>query len=322
MEMLPTEEEVKEAVFSLNGESACGPDGFTGLFFQSCWEIVKLDVVDMVKAFFVGQELPRFITHTNLILIPKKEQVQSFSDSETNRSQSNFYQQDHLKGKEYYGECITHTGDCQRYKQENQNNKCGGKLDMTKAYDRVSWLFLTKVLRKFGFSESSRGVKQGDPLSPHLFILAAEASSRGLNALYKKPRFVEYGVPKWSSRINHLSYDDDTILFVSADQYSVKLMMRVLNRYEKVSGQLVNWNKSAFYVHEKVQSGLVSRLKQTTGIRQGLFPFTYLGCLIFYSRNKISHYDTVVKKIAQKGECMARETTVIWRKSNTNISWT
>ncbi|XP_060190578.1 uncharacterized protein LOC132619809 [Lycium barbarum] len=80
MEMLPNEEEVKEAVFALNGESACGPDGFTGLFFQSCWEIVKLDVVDMVKAFFVGKELPRFITHTNLILIPKKEQVQSFSD--------------------------------------------------------------------------------------------------------------------------------------------------------------------------------------------------------------------------------------------------
>ncbi|XP_059302336.1 uncharacterized protein LOC132054310 [Lycium ferocissimum] len=55
MEMLPTEEEVKEAAFAVNGESACGPDGFTGLFFQSCWEIVKLDVVDMVKAFFVGK---------------------------------------------------------------------------------------------------------------------------------------------------------------------------------------------------------------------------------------------------------------------------
>ncbi|XP_059310982.1 uncharacterized protein LOC132062424 [Lycium ferocissimum] len=80
IEMLPTEKEVKKAVFALNGESACGPDGFTGLFFQSCWEIVKLDVVDMVKAFFVGKELPRFITHTNLILIPKKEQVQSFSE--------------------------------------------------------------------------------------------------------------------------------------------------------------------------------------------------------------------------------------------------
>ncbi|XP_060211818.1 uncharacterized protein LOC132639385 [Lycium barbarum] len=84
VEMLPNEEEVKEVVFALNGESVCGPDGFTGLFFQSAWEIVKLDVVDMVKEFFVGQALPRFITHTNLILIPKKEQVQSFSDLRPN----------------------------------------------------------------------------------------------------------------------------------------------------------------------------------------------------------------------------------------------
>ncbi|XP_059289496.1 uncharacterized protein LOC132043021 [Lycium ferocissimum] len=84
------------------------------------------------------------------------------------------------------------------------------------------------------------------------------------------------------------------------DSQDLKLMMRVLNRYEKVSGQLINLNKSAFYVHEKVQSGLVSRLKQITGIRQGLFPFTYLGCPIFYSRNRISHYDTVVKKISKR----------------------
>ncbi|XP_060210740.1 uncharacterized protein LOC132637705 [Lycium barbarum] len=135
-----------------------------------------------------------------------------------------------------------------------------------------------------GFFKSSKGVKKGDPLSLTLFILAAEALSRGLNALYKKPRFLEYGMTKWSPRINHLSYVDDTILFVSADQYSVKLMMRVLNRYVKVSGQLVNLNKSAFYVHEKVQSGLVSRLKQTIGI----------------SRNKISHDDIVVKNITKR----------------------
>ncbi|XP_060182292.1 uncharacterized protein LOC132611952 [Lycium barbarum] len=269
----------------------------------------------MVKAFFVGQELPRFITHTNLILIPKKEQVQSFSDLKrislnnfTNKIISRVLherlvkllpglisenQSGFVKGKSIM-ENVLLTQDIVR--DINKRTKTANIVATIKQLvsSSLEWesTWIYQVIKG--------SFKQGYPLSPTLFILAVEALSRGLNALYKKPRFVEYGMPKWSPRINHLSYADDTILFVSADQYSVTLMMRVLNRYEKVSRQLVNLNKSAFYVHEKVQSGLVSRLKQTTGIRQGLFLFTYLGCLIFYSRNKISHYDTVVKKITKR----------------------
>lgn len=109
---------------------------------------------------------------------------------------------------------------------------------MKKAYDRVSWIFLTKVLRRFEFSEilidrvwrlvannwysvvlngrsydffkSTRGLKQGDPLS-----LAAEALSKGLNKLNNDEEFLGYGLPKWSPKINHLTYADDTILFCS-----------------------------------------------------------------------------------------------------------
>lgn len=44
----PVEEEVKRVVFELNGESASGPDGLTGIFFQSCWDIFGGDVVKMI----------------------------------------------------------------------------------------------------------------------------------------------------------------------------------------------------------------------------------------------------------------------------------
>ncbi|KAK6784876.1 hypothetical protein RDI58_018331 [Solanum bulbocastanum] len=80
MDRTPTEEEIKEAVFSSNSESACGPDGFSGKFFQDCWEIIKKDITQMVIAFFCGWELPRYVTHTNLVLITKKEQVTRFMD--------------------------------------------------------------------------------------------------------------------------------------------------------------------------------------------------------------------------------------------------
>lgn len=71
---------LKKVVFGLNGESTCGPDGFTGHFFQACWEIVGADIVDIVQSFFQGNTLPKSITHTNLVLLPKKEIIQTFSD--------------------------------------------------------------------------------------------------------------------------------------------------------------------------------------------------------------------------------------------------
>lgn len=93
--------------------------------------------------------------------------------------------------------------------------------------------------------------QQGDPLSPTLFVIAAEALSRGLNALNRHEKFKGFGLPKWSTTINHLAYADDTIPFVSAEKKSTKLMNKVLNKYESASGQMINLSKSDFYVHEK-----------------------------------------------------------------------
>nr|XP_016462159.1 PREDICTED: uncharacterized protein LOC107785380 [Nicotiana tabacum] len=80
----------------------------------------------------------------------------------------------------------------------------------------------------FEFFKSTRGVKQGDPLSPTLFILAAEALSKGLNSLNRNPYFCGFGFLKWSPKINHLSYADDTIIFSSSDTTFLRLIMEVL----------------------------------------------------------------------------------------------
>lgn len=80
LDIMPSKEEAKNVVFNLSGDSASGLDGFTGLFYQHCWDIVDDDVWKLVSIFFEGNTLPKSITHTNLVLLPKKNDPLSFFD--------------------------------------------------------------------------------------------------------------------------------------------------------------------------------------------------------------------------------------------------
>lgn len=73
-------EEVKATVFSLEGASSGGPDGLNGKFYQYFWEIIKEDVLSVVKAYFAGDSLTKSFTHTNVVLILKNNVVQTFAD--------------------------------------------------------------------------------------------------------------------------------------------------------------------------------------------------------------------------------------------------
>lgn len=73
-----TMEEVKVAVFGLNWDSVSGPEGFTSHYYQSCFDIIGNNMLNMVKGFFCGLKLSRFITRTNIILLPKKNNVATF----------------------------------------------------------------------------------------------------------------------------------------------------------------------------------------------------------------------------------------------------
>ncbi|XP_059301845.1 uncharacterized protein LOC132053756 [Lycium ferocissimum] len=269
MEELPTEGEVKEAVFSLNSESASGPDGFTGLFYQKCWDTIKEDVIMMVLSKVlhnrISEVLPRII-----------------SSNQTGSVNGRIIVENVLLAQEVVRDINIRAS----------NTNVVITLDMTKAYDRLSWIFLTRVLRQFSFGEiiidmvwrlisnnwysvlingqshgffrSSRGVKQGDPLSITLFVIAVEVLSRSLNKLHEKPKFISCSMPKWSPQINHLSYADDTIPFCSGDRYSVKKMMKTLRKYEKASRQMVNNEKSSYYTHHKVSTGINNIIKRYT----------------------------------------------------------
>lgn len=175
MTRAPEMKEVKEVVFALNKDGAYGTDRFSGGFYQSSWEIIKEDVLNMVMAFFYGQDLPRYVTHTNLVLIPKKEQVSKFSNL-TPISLSTFInkiisrvihgrlvevlhriifnsQIGFMKGRTIAENVLLAQEIIRDINRRNKHHNVVVKLDITKAYNRVSWIFLIKVMRKFDFGE-------------------------------------------------------------------------------------------------------------------------------------------------------------------------
>lgn len=80
----------------------------------------------------------------------------------------------------------------------------------------------------------------------------------------------------------------------------MKTMMKVLSDYENISGQMINKSKSSFYVHDNTPLIMAIRLRRLTGVKQGNFPFTYLGYPVFYGRKTKSYFEDLVRKVANR----------------------
>ncbi|XP_071704857.1 uncharacterized mitochondrial protein AtMg01250-like [Rutidosis leptorrhynchoides] len=144
-----------------------------------------------------------------------------------------------------------------------------------------------------------RGVRQGDPLSPFLFILATE----GLNLLTKFAvsnnlfNGVEIGNDKIP--ISHLQYADDTIFFGSWSAGNLDNLMKLLKCFELTLGLKVNYNKSNLF-GVNVDLHDVESMARVFGCNVGKFPCTYLGLPIGSNMRKMESWKPVIAKF-EKG---------------------
>ena len=201
------------------------------------------------------------------------------------------------------------------------------KIDLEKAYDHVDWNFVDYMLLKFGFGETwlrwmhecisttsfsvlvngspsklfkiSRGIRQGDPLSPFLFTIVVEA----LSSLLVKAR--EMGVISGfvASRngevITHLQFADDTILFSSTKREEIMALKRILRCFQLVSGLKVNIFKSLLVgvgCSEETTQSLAAMLH----CKWGRLPLLYLGLPIGVKSRSKSLWDPVIHKFEKK----------------------
>ncbi|KAK9949447.1 hypothetical protein M0R45_004967 [Rubus argutus] len=260
---LPSVEEITTTVKSMDAYSSPGPDGFGGIFFHHCWDVISTDVINAVQSFF------RKCSSGNIAI----------------------------------------------------------KLDISKAFDTLDWGFLLRVLRAFGFDlaftnwlhcilnsayisvsingsscgffSCSRGVRQGDPLSPLLFCLAEEVLSRGISQLVAKGKIDTIAAPKKVTVPSHVLFADDIMIFMQGNSQSLRALNRFLNAYAKNSGQVVNKAKSSIFLGRYARPR-ETIIQHTLGIREGSLPCTYLGVPIFIGRPKSVYFRSIADKVRCK----------------------
>lgn len=149
------------------------------------------------------------------------------------------------------------------------------KTDMSKAYDRVEWSFMEHLLLKMGFCKiwvsrimkcissvqykvllnghpkgsivPERGLRQGDPLSPYLFILSTEALTANITKQEREKKLTDLKVSRGSPAISRLLFVDDTLFFLRKSA-ECGVILNLLKDYEAVSGQLINFEKIVFTI--------------------------------------------------------------------------
>jgi hypothetical protein len=157
--------------------------------------------------------------------------------------------------------------ECLHFMKRNgakKHQQCALKLDMRKAYDRVEWNYLQAIMQRMGFHDRwvqlimklissvsflvlfngtpleefrpTRGIRQGDPISPYLFLIAAEGLSGLLKQSCQSSHLRGIQVAPTAPTVNHLLFADDSLLFVKASEEGAQEAKTLLDKHCEASG--------------------------------------------------------------------------------------
>ncbi|XP_061340525.1 uncharacterized protein LOC133287003 [Gastrolobium bilobum] len=300
-------EEVKRAFFQMPALKAPGVNGYPALFFQRNWEILQEQVFSSMQFFMQNPSQIGNINHTLIVLIPKVKRPCLMKQSRTialcntiykglskilaNRikpllmeiispNQASFVPKRNIQDNIIIVQELIHS----MHRMKGKKSFLSIKIDLEKAYDKLSWSFIRSVLEDLKFPgdlveaimgcvsspvlevlwngartpsfHSQRGIRQGDPLSPYLFVLSS------------------------LSQLNCIT--------------------QCLEKFSRMSGQSVSIEKSCIYYSKNTPQDVRRAITDASGFKKVENLGRYLGSMMRHVRIKKDHYAEVISRIQNK----------------------
>eukprot|EP00253_Pinus_taeda_P017519 PITA_17519 len=340
-------QEVETAAYSLKAGKAPGPDGFTSNFFHYFWELIKWEVWQVAEESRSMRWMYPGLNATFIALIPKSEDSNKPDKYRPIALCNIIYkivskvvalrlkpvlphiispeQSGYVEGRQITdGIILTH----EIIHSLKQSRKPGMllKIDLSKAFDSISWDYMQKVLHAFGFDNAwirwvsslissaffsilingiptstfraSRGIRQGDPLSPFLFIIMAEGLGRSIKNAIQTQELKGITLHQ-ASTVSHQQFVDDNMIFGYSSVQEARTLNALLLLFSKASGTLINSVKSQiffFNTHPTTQRAIARIL----GFSIASLPSKYLGAPLFAYARKHSSWTSLLEKLEAK----------------------
>ncbi|KAM0852955.1 hypothetical protein ACQ4PT_051408 [Festuca glaucescens] len=303
---------------------APGPDGFIGAFYQRAWPIIKADVMAGLLKLGIGDG--RGFARLNkavITLIPKKQEAMEvgdyrpislvhsfsklFSKLIANRLRRRLGDMVSTNQSAFIQGCCLHDNFMlvrQVARRISQKKTLGVllKLDLSRAFDLMSWAFLFDVIRQRGFGtlflkwialllytantkvmvngvpseriHHARGLRQGDPTSPMLFVAGTEV----LTAIVAKAgqEQVLQSIAGISPLQRISIYADDVVLLFKPEGREVTVVKAIMEVFGEASGLKPNYRKTTTTVIEGTEEDRL-RVHEILECQMAEFPIKYLG---------------------------------------------
>ncbi|XP_072076475.1 uncharacterized protein [Arachis hypogaea] len=210
-------------------------------------------------------------------------------------------------------------------RMKGKNGFMAIKIDFAKAYDRLNWNFLHQCLVEYGISDRiltlimacvssteyqilwnrgktekftpTRDIRQGDPISPYLFVIAMNKLSMLIEDGVEEGNWKPMKAGREGPIISHLLFADDLLLFAEVSENQIRRILRMLQIFSKASGLIISKEKTSILFSKNVEMDTRNKVMRTCSYREVPCLGRYLRTLLTNSKKNKDNYGNIIERV-------------------------